>query len=133
MVGQGLADAAARTAAPGHRGETPFILSIDETGDRKLETRTFPLLVRVLKPHARLKAGAVSHTTPPVAVEIVEDLRDRGFPFHVVVAASLSGESPECISALQRLQLQEVAAIRSTHAVWLLPWPAGAPDALAPL
>jgi hypothetical protein len=37
------------------------------------------------------------------------------------LADSLYGESPEFISALHRLKLEYVVAIRSTHAVWLLP------------
>jgi SRSO17 transposase len=54
-----------------------------------------------------------------LAIEIVEDLLARGFPFRVVLADSLYGESPEFIGALHRLQLQYVVAIRSNHAVWL--------------
>ena len=44
-----------------------------------------------------------------------------GFRFSVVLADSLYGESGEFISALHRLKLQYVVAIRSNHAVWLLP------------
>jgi hypothetical protein len=86
-----------------------------------LATTTFPLLVRVFQPHERLKPGDVSQTKPQLAVEIVEELVARGFPFSVVLADSLSGESPEFIGALHRLKLQEVVAIRSNHAVWLPP------------
>jgi SRSO17 transposase len=133
-------------------GETPFILCLDETGDRKqghttddvahqsignlqtlatgvvavnayglLGTTTFPLLFRVFKSHERLQPGDGSHAKPQLAIEIVEDLLARGFEFSVVLADSLYGESPECIGALQRLNLPYVVAIRSTHAVWLLP------------
>jgi SRSO17 transposase len=133
-------------------GDTPFILCIDETGDRKkghttdyvahqyignlhtlangvvsvnayglLATTTFPLLFRVFKPQSRLKAGDVYKTKPQLAVEIVEKLVALGFQFSVVLADCLYGESPEFISALHRLKLQYVVAIRSNHAVWLLP------------
>ena len=133
-------------------GETPFILCIDETGDRKkghttdyvspqyignlhslangvvsvnayglLETTTFPLLFRVFKPETRLKPGDVYRTKPQLAIAIIEDLLARGFHFRVVLADSLYGESPEFIRALHRLKLQYVVAIRSNHAVWLLP------------
>jgi len=133
-------------------GDTPFILCIDETGDRKkghttdyvahqyignlhtlangvvsvnayglLATTTFPLLFRVFKPPSRLKAGDVYKTKPQLAVEIVEKLVALGFEFSVVLADCFYGESPEFISALHRLKLPYVVAIRSNHAVWLLP------------
>jgi SRSO17 transposase len=133
-------------------GDTPFILCIDETGDRKkghttdyvahqyignlhtlangvvsvnayglLGTTTFPLLFRVFKPRERLKPDDVYQTKPQLAVEILEDLLARGVQFSVVLADSLYGESPEFISALHRLNLQYVVAIRSNHAVWLRP------------
>jgi SRSO17 transposase len=133
-------------------GETPFILCIDETGDRKkghttddvasqyignlhtlangvvsvnayglLGTTTFPLLFRVFKPESRLKPADVSKTKPQLAIEIVEELVALGFRFSVVLADSLYGESGEFISALHRLKLHYVVAIRSNHGVWLLP------------
>jgi SRSO17 transposase len=133
-------------------GETPFILCIDETGDRKkgqttdyvasqyignlhtlakgvvsvtayglLGTTTFPLLFRVFKPESRLKPGDVSKTKPQLAIEIVEELVALGFRFSIVLADSLYGESGEFISALHRLKLHYVVAIRSNHGVWLLP------------
>jgi SRSO17 transposase len=133
-------------------GETPFILCLDETGDRKkghttdyvahqyignlhtlangvvsvnayglLGTTTFPLLFRVFKPESRLKPGDVYKTKPQLAIEIIEELLARGFQFRVVLADCLYGESPEFIRALHRLKLQYVVAIRSNHALWLLP------------
>jgi SRSO17 transposase len=133
-------------------GETPFILCIDETGDRKkghttdyvatqyignlhtlangvvsvnayglLGTTTVPLLFRVFKPESRLKPGDVYKTKPQLAVEIIEELVALGFQFSVVLADCLYGESPEFIGARHRLQLEYVVAIRSNHAVWLLP------------
>ena len=133
-------------------GDTPFILCLDETGDRKkghttdyaahqyignlhtlangvvsvnayglLGTTTFPLLFRVFKPEPRLKPGDVYKTKPQLAIEIIEELLARGFQFRVVLADCLYGESPEFIRALHRLKLQYVVAIRSNHALWLLP------------
>ncbi len=133
-------------------GDTPFILCIDETGDRKkghttdyvahqyignlhtlangvvsvnayglLGTTTFPLLFRVFKPRTRLKEGDVSQSKPHLAIAIVEELVALGFRFSVVLADSLYGESGEFTSALHRLGLRYVVAIRSNHAVWLLP------------
>jgi SRSO17 transposase len=133
-------------------GETPIILCIDETGDRKkghttdyiaaqyignlhalangvvsvnayglLGTTTFPLLFRVYKPESRLKPDDVYQTKPQLAVELIEELLALGFHFSVVLADSLYGESGTFISALHRLSLQYVVAIRSNHGVWLGP------------
>jgi SRSO17 transposase len=135
-------------------GSTPFILCIDETGDRKkghttdyvasqyignlhtlangvvsvnaygvLDTTTFPLLSRVFKPEARLKPGDVATSKPQLAIEIIEELLALGFRFSVVLADSLYGESGPFISALHRLGLQYVVALRSNHGVWMLPGP----------
>jgi SRSO17 transposase len=133
-------------------GDTPFILCLDETGDRKkghttdyvasqyignlhtlangvvsvnayglLGTTTFPLLFRVFKPQTRLKPGDVYKTKPQLAMEIIEELLALGFRIRVVLADSLYGESSPFISALHRLGLQYVVALRSNHGVWLLP------------
>jgi SRSO17 transposase len=133
-------------------GQTPFILCIDETGDRKkghstdyvatqyignlhtlsngvvsvnaygvLGTTTFPLLFRIFKPQSRLKAGDVYKTKPQLAIEIIEELLALGFRFGVVLADSLYGDSGPFTSALHRLRLQYVVAIRSNHGVWMLP------------
>jgi SRSO17 transposase len=133
-------------------GDTPVVLCLDETGDRKkghttdyvasqyignlhtlangivsvnayglLGTTTFPLLCRVFKPASRLKAGDVYRTKPQLALEIVEELLALGFRFSVVLADSLYGESGPFISALHRLHLRYVVALRSNHGVWMLP------------
>lgn len=133
-------------------GETPIILCIDETGDRKkghttdyvasqyignlhtlangvvsvnayglLGTTTFPLLFRIFKPESRLKPGDVYKTKPQLAIEMMEELVARGFRIRVVLADSLYGESGPFISALHRLDLEYVVALRSNHGVWLLP------------
>jgi SRSO17 transposase len=133
-------------------GQTPFILCLDETGDRKkghstdyvasqyignlhtlangivsvnaygvLGATTFPLAFRIFKPQTRLKAGDMYKTKPQLAIEIIEELLRLGFRFSVVLADSLYGDSGPFISALHRLRLPYVVAIRSTHGVWMLP------------
>lgn len=133
-------------------GESPIILCLDETGDRKkghttdyvasqyignlhtvangvvsvnayglLGSTTFPLLFRIFKPQSRLKPGDVYQTKPQLAMEIIEELLSLGFHVRVVLADSLYGESGPFISALHRLGLQYVVALRSNHGVWLLP------------
>jgi SRSO17 transposase len=133
-------------------GDTPFILCLDETGDRKkghttdyvatqylgtlhtlakgivsvnaygvLGNTTFPLLLRVFKPDSRLKAGEVPKSTPQIAIALIEEVLARGFRFRVVLADSLYGESGEFIGALHRHHLPYVVAIRSNHALWMLP------------
>lgn len=132
--------------------ERPFILCIDETGDRKkgkttdyaahqyignvhtlangvvsvnaygvLDTVTFPLASRIYKPQRRLKPGDVYKSKPQLAVELIQDLAAQGFHFSVVLADSLYGESSDFTSALRRLGLQFVVAIRSNHVVWTFP------------
>jgi SRSO17 transposase len=44
-----------------------------------------------------------------------------GFRMSVALADTLYGESSEFISALHRLHLPYVVAIRSKHGVWMLP------------
>jgi SRSO17 transposase len=95
------------------------IVSVNAYG--LLGTTTFPLLCRVFKPASRLKAGDVYKTKPQLAVEIIEELLALGFRFSVVLADSLYGESGPFISALHRLGLRYVVAIRSNHGVWLGP------------
>lgn len=86
-----------------------------------LGTTTFPLLFRVFKPQTRLKPGDVYKSKPQLAIEIVEELMALGFRISVVLADSLYGESGAFSSALHRLRLPYVVAIRSNHGVWMLP------------
>jgi hypothetical protein len=72
-------------------------------------------------------------TKPQLAIELLEEVLRSGLRFSVVLADSLSGESGPFISALHRLRLQYVVAIRSNHGVWMLPDAAGpAPPAHPP-
>jgi SRSO17 transposase len=130
-------------------GETPFILCIDETGDRKkghstdyvahqyignvhtlangivsvnaygvLNGVTFPLAFSLYKPKSRLKEGDVFHSKPHLAIALVQQLAALGFHFRVVLTDSLYGESGEFTSAVSRLGIPYVVAIRSNHGVW---------------
>ena len=130
-------------------GETPFILCIDETGDRKkghttdyvahqyignvhtlangivsvnaygvLNGVTFPLVFSLYKPKSRLKPDDVYHSKPQLAVELVQQLAALGFHFSVVLADSMYGESYDFTSAISRLGVPYVVAIRSNHGVW---------------
>ena len=87
-----------------------------------LDHITFPLLFKVFKPRTRLKPADCYKTKPELAVEIIQELQTFGFQFDVVLADCLYGESGDFISALEKLRLKYVLAIRSTHGVWL---PAG--------
>ncbi len=100
---------------------------------------TFPLLFRMFKPQTRRKAGDVYKTKPQRAVAIIRDhprssaiIRIRssaiiegllavGLRFSVVLAESRSGDSGPFLSALHRLRVPYVVAIRSNHGVWMLP------------
>src|SRR5262249_13207427 len=64
--------------------------------------------------------GDVYQSKPHLAIALVEALVALGFRFSVVLADRLYGESGEFTSALHRLGLRCVVAIRSNHAVWLL-------------
>jgi SRSO17 transposase len=132
--------------------DRPFILCIEETGDRKkghstdyvasqyignlhtiangivsvnaygvLDTVTFPLAFRLFKPTSRLKPGDVDKSKPQLASELIQELTTLGLHFSVVLADSLDGESSAFISALQRLGLLYVVALRSNHGVWMFP------------
>ncbi len=142
--------------------ERPFILCIDETGDRKkghttdyvahqyignvhtlangvvsvnaygvLDTVTFPLAfriyphlsasIRIYKPQRRLKPGDAYKSKPQLAIELIQELAAQGFHFSVVLADSRYGESWEFTTALERLGLSYVVAIRSNHGVWTFP------------
>jgi SRSO17 transposase len=132
--------------------ERPFVLCIDETGDKKkghttdyvarqylgrlgkidaglvsvnaygvLEGITFPLMFEVFKPRPSLKATDGYQTKPQLALQLLRELKTRGFPFQLVVADSLYGESSEFLEGLLELDLTFVVAMRANHGVWLGP------------
>jgi SRSO17 transposase len=130
-------------------GPPPFILSIDETGDRKkghttdyvahqyignlqtlangivsvnasgvLDGVTFPLAFSLYKPKSRLQEGDVYQSKPQLAVELVQQLAAWGFRCSVVLADSRYGESSDFTTAVSRLGVPYVVAIRSNHGGW---------------
>lgn len=86
-----------------------------------LDTVTFPLAFRIFKPQRRLKPGDVYKSKPQLAIELIQELAAQGFQFSVVLADSMYGESWEFTTALERLGLSYVVAIRSNHGVWTFP------------
>src|SRR5262249_42852568 len=95
------------------------IVSVNAYG--VLGTTTFPLLCPIFKPQSRLKVGDVYQTKPQLAIARSEEVLALGFRFRVVLADSLSRDSGPFLSALHRLKLPYVVAIRSAYGGWLLP------------
>lgn len=79
----------------------------------------FPLLFAVFKPERCLKPGDVYRSKPQLAIELIHELRKRGFHFELVLADRLYGESDPFIAELRKLNLKFVVAIRDNHAVWI--------------
>jgi len=63
----------------------------------------------------------VYKTKPQRAREIINELKEIGFNFKLVLADSLYGESDNFIEALNHHQLSFVVAIRSNHSVLMPP------------
>ncbi len=84
-----------------------------------LQNVTFPLLFRVFKPQKRLKSGDTYQTKPALAVELIQELKRRGFTIDLVLADRLYGESSDFITALMTLNLLFVVAIRDNHTIWV--------------
>jgi SRSO17 transposase len=74
---------------------------------------TFPLLFEVFKPRPCLKATDRYQTKPQLAIQMIRALNQLGFPFRLIVADSLYGESSEFLEAL--LELDCIVAIRANH------------------
>jgi SRSO17 transposase len=86
-----------------------------------IDAITFPLVFEVFKPQKRLKKEDQYKTKPPIAIELIQTLKQHGFHFEVVLADSLYGESGDFIAALENLGLQFVVAIRENHGVLMAP------------
>lgn len=86
-----------------------------------LEGITFPLLFEVFKPRPCLRATDRYQTKPQLAIQMVRTLKALGFPFRLVVADSLYGESSEFVEALLALELDFIVAIRANHGVLMGP------------
>jgi hypothetical protein len=94
---------------------------VSVNADGVLEGITFPLLFEVFKPRRRLKATDGYQTKPPLALQLICTLKQLGFPFHLIVADGLYGESSEFLEGLLELDLAFVVAIRANHRVLLGP------------
>jgi SRSO17 transposase len=86
-----------------------------------LDNITFPLLFRIFKPEARLKAGDTYRSKPALAIEMIQELQERGFNFDLVLADRLYGESGPFVDALLDMKLRFVVALRDNHGVWMGP------------
>jgi SRSO17 transposase len=85
-----------------------------------IEGMTFPLLFQVYKPKEKLQPKDKYQSKPEIASEMLKELKAMGLKFKLVLADSLYGESDSnFISALNKLELDFVVAIRSNHGVWL--------------
>lgn len=74
----------------GNLGKTENgIVSVNAYG--VLKNITFPLSFKLFKPKSRLKEKDVYRTKPQLAVEIINELKEIGFKFKVVLADSLYG------------------------------------------
>ncbi len=101
----------------GNLGKTENgVVSVNAYG--VLDNITFPLLFKIFKPEKRLKAGDVYKSKPRLAIELIQELRQRGFQFDLVLADWLYGESTDFITELLKNNLHFVVAIRDNHAVW---------------
>lgn len=93
------------------------IVSVNAYG--VLDTITFPLTFTVFKPQKRLHDDDTYQTKPTLAISLVKELLAEGFHIDLVLADSLYGESHELITALTKLKLSFIVAIRSNHGVWM--------------
>jgi len=103
----------------GNLGKTENgIVSVNAYG--VLGNITFPLIFKIFKPKARLQNKDVYKTKPQRAREIINELKEIGFNFKLVLADSLYGESDNFIEALNHHQLS-CCGIRSNHSVLMPP------------
>jgi SRSO17 transposase len=78
---------------------------------------TYPLLCKIYKPKARLKALDEYQSKPQIAIGMIQQIKALGFAIERVLADSLYGESEALIRCLETLQLPYIVAIRSNHGV----------------
>lgn len=78
----------------------------------------FPLILKIFKPKSTLQEDDVYKTKPELAGEIIEELRELGFKFDVVLGDCLYGESKTFRMILNKWGLRYVLAVRSNHQAW---------------
>ena len=84
-------------------------------------TRHVPLGVKPYRPARRLplgKADPAFRTKPELAWELVEEAREAGIPFRVVVADCVYGENLKFESRLLRARIRYVLALRPNRGTW---------------
>lgn len=79
------------------------------------------MIFQIFKPKNRLLQGDTYKTKPQIAVEIIQEIQQRGFKIKLVLADSLYGESGDIIRILEKLKLEFIVAIRSNHTVLMPP------------
>lgn len=92
------------------------IVSVNAYG--VLGTIVFPLTFKIFKPKTTLQEGDIYKTKPELAGEIIQELREIGFKFEVVLADCLYGESKTFRKVLDECELKYVLAVRSNHQAW---------------
>lgn len=104
----------------GNLGKTENgIVSVNAYG--VVDNITYPLIFKIFKPKNRLQEGDTYKTKPQLAVEIIQELQERGFRIKLVLADSLYGESGDVIKVLEELNLEFIVAIRCNHGVLMPP------------
>jgi SRSO17 transposase len=84
-------------------------------------TRHVPLGVRPYRPASRLaqgKADPAFATKPELAWELIQEAREAGIPFGVVVADCIYGENPKLERRLFAAGLKYILAIRPNRGTW---------------
>jgi SRSO17 transposase len=95
------------------------LVSVNGYGVR--EGIPLPVLCEVFKPRPCLNATERYQSTPQWAIQMMRALNQLGLPFRLVVAASLYGESRECLAAL--LELDFLVSLRANHGGLVGPGP----------
>ncbi len=85
------------------------IVSVNAYG--VIENMSFPLVFKIFKPQKRLKAEDAYKTKIELAVEIINELIEKGFKFEIVLADSLYGESSKFRRAIEKYNLKYVVAL----------------------
>jgi hypothetical protein len=83
--------------------------------------RHVPLGIRAYHPGSRLpegKADPLFHTKPELAWELIEEARDQGIPFRVVVADCVYGENAKLEGRLFTAKIGYVLALRPNRGTW---------------
>jgi SRSO17 transposase len=86
------------------------IVSVNAYG--VLDGVTFPLTFKVFKPQNSLPEGERYKTKPQLAIEIIQELRDRGFNFELVTADMLYAKNCDFVEYLNRISLKLLIAVK---------------------